>query len=132
MDVERDLVDREYAWRDALLAGDLRRIAEIVSPEFYAEAAVEGGASYRSTRDEFLREMGRYRFKSIHVDDMHVRVLADAAVVTLLWSQEADWAGVPRMGRFLVTDVWQQHNGAWLLVSRHSSRPNGPVGISWP
>lgn len=123
MDVERIVMEREFAWRDALAASDVGRMAEMISPDFYVEAAVEGGEPLRSNREEFLREMRRYRFSSVHIDDMHVQALADAAVVTLLWSQEAEWGGVPRAGLFLITDIWQRHDGTWRLASRHSSRP---------
>jgi hypothetical protein len=54
---------------------------------------------------------------------MAVRDLGDVALVSLLYTQDADVEGRDRSGDFFVVDAWLRRNGVWKVKARYA----GPV-----
>jgi ketosteroid isomerase-like protein len=62
-----------------------------------------------------------YEIRSFRFDELDVLDYGDVAVVRSRYSQEATMGDAERSQSYLMTDVWHRRDGAFRLVSRHSS-----------
>jgi ketosteroid isomerase-like protein len=62
-----------------------------------------------------------YEIRSFRFDEFDVLDYGDVAVVRSRYSQEATMGDAERSQSYLMTDVWHRRDGAFRLVSRHSS-----------
>lgn len=118
------IVDREYEYRDAMIAGDLERLGALMEPEFYASLAVVGEGVHTFQRENFLAIVRDFHYDSLEIQNIQVRVFGNSAVSTLRWVQRATWGGANRDGDFTMTSIWAKRDSRWCMTSRHVSRPS--------
>ena len=51
----------------------------------------------------------------------------NTAVALLLFTQKATTGGQDRSAQFDITDIWVKADESWLIIERHSSRPEVPL-----
>ena len=60
--------------------------------------------------------------KSMHVDDLKVRVYGDSAVVFGLETEKSQYKGKDSSGQYRFVDTWLKRNGQWLCVASGNIR----------
>ena len=102
---------------------DARTMERLVAPEFTQRVA---DAPERSLpREAWGQRSGRYRVESLSQQHHAARRLADdIAVVSLLLTQRATFAGRDRSGDFYIVDIWKKQSDRWQLIARYSSPVN--------
>lgn len=120
----------ERQWMDALAAKDESTLQKIVAQEF----TIVGTGS---TRDDMVTDRASWMrvallrpFPKHEVTNLRVTRVGDVAIVQcVLTGVYPPKSLTPEGGTltFLTTDVWANRNGAWQVMSRHSSLPRPPV-----
>ena len=125
---EQQIAELQKQWVAAIKDQDDKRISQLQADGFFLAVGVQGRPLQIVPRGRWLENLRSYRIHSHSIDDMKVSVYGDAAVVLMLYTQEATVGRTPtdRSAQFLITDVWVRRKGAWRVAERHSSRPEQP------
>jgi hypothetical protein len=77
----------------------------------------------RALREDLRPQATRaYKMESFEEQHQAARKLTDdLAVVSLLLSQKATFAGSDRSGDFYVVDIWRQTAASWQIIARYST-----------
>ncbi len=116
---EQELKDLENEALQAMLRADASAIDRIYSDDWII---VDEEAQVRDKKAEFDSfRTGEEKVNAGQLDDMRVRLLGDAAVVTGLYMFEGSFQGKPFdiKGRF--TDLCVKRNGRWQIVSSQNT-----------
>jgi ketosteroid isomerase-like protein len=112
----------ETEWMDAARRRDKAALERFLADDY--ELRISSLPGEPIPREEWLQAaMNRYNLRSFTIGQMAVRELGDAALVSFLYSQEADVEGRDRSGDFFVIDAWVQKDGVWKVKARYA----GPV-----
>lgn len=65
---------------------------------------------------------GALTVKSMHIDDLKVRVYGDSAVVFGLETEKSQYKGKDSSGQYRFVDTWLKRNGQWLCVASGNIR----------
>jgi hypothetical protein len=127
-DVDADLTEHlrqlEQLFAEASMHGDTQVVDRLMGADFTLRA---GDAPERSVprvlREDLQPQSTRaYKMKSFEERHQAARKLSnDLAVVSLLLSQEATFAGRDRSGDFYVVDIWRKTGGNWQIIARYST-----------
>ncbi|HVF42420.1 MAG TPA: nuclear transport factor 2 family protein [Pyrinomonadaceae bacterium] len=117
---EKALNALERKWMDSLRQRDASALSQLVSDDFTLVSprlVVAAG-----DRDKYFRHaMRELNLASYEFEALTVRLYGRTAVVTGRLKQSANVAGEDWGGSYLFTDVWVSRDGAWQVVSRHTS-----------
>ena len=119
-DADRALAELQQQLAKAWLASDRAAVERIISPDW----TVTGPDGRVSTRQDVLRDVFEtkvHRILALAIDDVRVRVFADAAVVTGRTKGRGEYAGVPYDVTIRFTDVFVRREGRWQAVASHAS-----------
>jgi len=117
---EKSLLALERKWMGALQQRDASALSQLVSDDFTLVSprlVVVAG-----DRDKYFQHAMRdLSLTSYEFEGLTVRLYGRAAVVSGRLRQSAAVAGEDWGGSYLFTDVWVSRDGAWQVVSRHTS-----------
>ncbi|HEX8282408.1 MAG TPA: nuclear transport factor 2 family protein [Pyrinomonadaceae bacterium] len=117
---EKALLALERKWMGALQQRDASALSQLVSDDFTLVSprlVVAAGDRERY----FQHAMRELSLASYELEGVTVRLYGRAAVVSGRLRQSATVAGEDWGGAYLFTDVWVSRDGAWRVVSRHTS-----------
>jgi hypothetical protein len=103
---------------------DTETMARFIHPEFTQRVS---DAPERSLPRSLWGQAGSDNYKIESFEERHHaarRLSDDLAVVSLLLTQKATFAGRDRSGDFYLVDIWKKSGDRWQLIARYSS----PVG----
>lgn len=119
---EKALAALERKWMDSLRQRDASALSQIISDDFTLVSprlVVAAG-----DRDRYFQHaMRELNLTSYDFEGLTVRLYGRTAVVSGRLKQSASLAGEDWGGSYLFTDVWVSRDGAWQVVSRHTSLP---------
>jgi hypothetical protein len=104
------------AWVD----GDRATIERIIGAD-WRSTGPDGGGSDRAAVLAEVFEKRVHRIYRVEIDDVRVRVLGDAAVVTGRTHGVGDFAGAPYDVVIRFTDTFVRRDGQWSAVASHAS-----------
>ena len=117
---EKALIALEGKWMGALRLRDASALSQLVSDDFTLispRLVVAAG-----DRDKYFQHAMRdLSLTSYDFEGLTVRLYGRTAVVSGRLRQSASVAGEDWGGNFLFTDVWVSRDGAWQVVSRHTT-----------
>jgi ketosteroid isomerase-like protein len=117
---EKALLALERRWMGALQQRDASALSQLVSADFTLVSprlVVAAG-----DRDKYFQHAMRdLSLTSYDFEGLTVRLYGRTAVVSGRLRQSASAAGEDWGGSYLFTDVWVSRDGAWQVVSRHTS-----------
>jgi len=119
---EKALLALERRWMESLQQRDASVLSQLISDDFTLVSprlVVAAG-----NRDRYFQHaMRELNLTSYDFEGMTVRLYGRTAVVSGRLKQSASIAGEDWGGNYLFTDVWVSRDGAWQVVSRHTSLP---------
>ena len=123
----------EREWMDALAAMDEAALQRILAPEFTIVGAGSTPDHLVTDRAAWMRVGLQRQFPTHEVTNVRVTRVGDLAVVQCVLTGTYPPRSLTQEGgtlTFLTTDVWANRNGAWQVLTRHSSLPRlrRPVG----
>lgn len=115
-----ELLAMDARWNSLRLAGDADALEPLLVDDWlltHSDGRVQGKAAY-------LDELRTRTRRNTRIDnlDAEVRRYGDTLVVTGTSIQEAVSDGKAWQGRFRFTRVWRWQDGAWRMLTSHSSR----------
>lgn len=117
---EKTLLALERKWMDSLQKRDASVLSQLISDDFTLVSprlVVVAG-----NRDKYFQHaMRELTLTSYDFEGMTVRLYGRTAVVSGRLKQSANIAGEDWGGNYIFTDVWVSRDGAWQVVSRHTS-----------
>ncbi len=116
----------EQQWMDALASQDEATLQKIVAKEFTIIGAGSTPDDLAADRASWMRVALLRSFPKHEITNLRVTRVGDLAIVQcVLTGVYPPKSLTPEGGTltFLTTDVWATRNGAWQVVSRHSSLP---------
>lgn len=117
---EKALLALERRWMESLRQRDASVLSQLISDDFTLVSprlVVAAG-----NRDRYFQHaMRELTLTSYDFEGVTVRLYGRAAVVSGRLKQSASIAGEDWGGNYLFTDVWVSRDGAWQVVSRHTS-----------
>jgi ketosteroid isomerase-like protein len=105
---------------DAMIAADTAALGKLLAPELsYVHSA--GNLENKEEYIEAIRT-GKYKYKSVTLEDVRVREYGDTAVIRGKATIDvvSGGQGVHSVIRFL--DVWVKRDGAWQMIAWQSTR----------
>jgi len=117
----KELVDD---WAAAELRGDVAFLGSALADDFVGI----GPRGFMLPKDQWLErhESGKLRYESFGLDELQVRLYADAAVVTGRQLAEGKYEDYDLRDQFRATLVFVKQQGRWLLAGLHLSPIAGP------
>ena len=110
----------EREWRDALCSKDMKRLADLMHPDFVLIGTRSTGP-FLMHRDEWIDAIQRRDVETIEFNVMDATALDDVMIGTV----HARWR-LKYLGRIiedcvLLTDVWVKDGDRWVAIRRHST-----------
>lgn len=110
------LRELNQAYLDAVVAGDVQRFGEMLSPDFLCSTS-EGTLLDKS---EFLLQTAAPRsLERLDARDVRIRIEGDVAIIHAA-TVYTTRTGQEGRGRY--TDIWARRNGQWLAIAAHVTR----------
>ncbi len=119
--VELELVELSNGLADAVIRRDFPALERILGEEFVLIVPDRPTSQDRIERTQWLSLVNVITAQSYRHDDFLIRIYGDVMVATSRYEQQANYGGIERSGKFVLTDVWTKRDGRWQLVLRHSS-----------
>ncbi len=117
----REIVDLEHRWVDAIVAKDITTLERVFAPT-YVDTDEEG---HRGNRQQTLAGIKSpdLKLQSIKLRDIHVQSYGDAAVATGTAAQDGSYKGQPVATRVVFTDTFVREGGTWRAVASQRTAP---------
>lgn len=109
----------EQQWADAMIAGDLPALSQIVADDWIS--GVPGKAATKAT---FLADVksGKHKLETCEFGPRDVQVLGDVAVLQGSVTETRLADGQRRTFRVTYMDVWVKRGGRWLVFRSHATK----------
>lgn len=120
MATDPTLAARDASWNDLRQRSDVAGLEKLLDPSFVLVHS-DGRVQYKADYIDELRSKTRVNGQILN-QDVAIREYGDTGVVNGVSVQSAVSNGKPWSGRFRFTRVWIKRDGAWVMVSSHSSR----------
>ena len=117
----------EQQFAEASMHKDREVVDRLMGPEFTLRV---GGDPERNIpralcEDVNSRRSPEYKIESFEEQYHAARKLSDnLAIMSLLLTQKATYAGHERSGDFYLVDIWRKNGGKWQIIARYST----PIG----
>jgi ketosteroid isomerase-like protein len=117
--VSQAIKQLEQDWTDALKAGDVDKIGQIVADDWIG---LEYDGS-KETKQSLLAgvKSGKDKAESVDMGPMDVKVLGSVAVVQGSDTEKSMTNGKDSSGKYVWMDVFVKRNGNWVAVRSESS-----------
>lgn len=135
-----DVIEREYAWTEAMRTKDTEALLDIMAPDFrltFEEIpgfmlTIDNGQPVPGTpRWRWLANMEGMAFGPIEIHDIDTVEIADDLVAVNMRMYLHDWrepTGEMIPPYYDLTDVWLNRDGTWRVITRYSR----PLDASTP
>jgi ketosteroid isomerase-like protein len=109
----------EKDWSDALKAGDVDKLGQIIADDWTGIGA--DGSS--ATKQLLLANVksGKNTVQSVEIGPMDVKVLGSVAVVQGSDTEKSETDGKDTSGKWIWTDVFAKRDGKWMAVRSQSA-----------
>ncbi len=124
---QEEIIALEKSFAEAIKTQDTVQTKKFQSETYFLSIAVQGMPLQIVPKERWLSGLKDYVTESFSIDDIKVNVYGNTAVAILLYSQKAIVHGQDRSAQFVLTDIWVKENKRWMIVERHSSRPEMPA-----
>jgi ketosteroid isomerase-like protein len=118
----------EQQFGEATMRRDPETVDRLLGADFTLRVGDDPERSVpRAVRMENLRAQGAQEYKTESFEEQYhaARKLTDSlAVISLLLTQKATFAGRDRSGDFYVADIWKKNGDDWKIIARYST----PIG----
>jgi len=116
--VEQALMQMERDWTEANLKKDVATLDKIIADDY-----VVNGPAGVSTKVQLLADIksGDYKFDSMTMGDMKVRVFGETAIVTGSDDEKSSYKGKDTSGHYTWTDVFVKRQGRWQAVATQAT-----------
>ncbi len=110
----------EKDWAVAFVKKDTAKMLSLGTPDCW----MTGSEGETGTLKDFTADVksGTYTVKSMHIDDLKVRVYGEMAVVLGLETEKSQNRGQDNSGQYRFTDTWLKRDGRWLCVASSNVR----------
>ena len=127
-DLYREQVEQmEQAWRTAQLADDVNAMDKLLSDD-YVGITMTGQVVTKMQQLDRMRNR-ELELTTISLEDMKVKLIGTAAIVTSLASIEGTDDGVPMHGTYRYTRVYSRlPTGTWKITNFEVTRVGSPQG----
>jgi hypothetical protein len=127
-----EVIEREYAWTEAMRAKDTDALLEIMAPDFrltFEEIpefmlTVDNGQPVPGTpRWRWLANLEGMSFGPVEIHDIETVEIADDLVAVNMRMYLYDWreaSGETIPPFYDLTDVWLNRDGQWRVITRYS------------
>jgi len=122
-DAQRNLIQLEHAWGDAIVHRDSATLEEILADD-YTLTTPDGQVVSRSQEIENVLAPadGSVAITDVDVEDVGVRVFGETAVVSSRFTLTVSAEGRPVETPFRHTDVFVRDHDHWRCVARQATR----------
>ena len=110
----------EREWRDALCSKDMKRLADLMHPDFVLIGTRSTGP-FLMHRDEWIDAIQRRDVETIEFNVMDATALDDVMIGTVHARWRLKYLGRAIEDCVLLTDVWVKEGDRWLAIRRHST-----------
>jgi ketosteroid isomerase-like protein len=118
----------ERDWRDALCSKDIKRLSEMVHPDFVLIGTRSTGP-FMMHREDWLDAIQRREVDTIDFDVRDATAIGDVMIATVHARWRLKYLGRTIEDCVLLTDVWVKEGDRWLAIRRHSTpAPAGECG----
>jgi ketosteroid isomerase-like protein len=109
------IIKMEKDWAVAFVKKDTAKMLSLGSPDCWFTSS----AGEVVTLEDFVGDVksGAYTVRSMHIDDLKVRLYGDTAVVLGLETEKSRYKGQDSSGQYRYTDTWLKRDGRWLCVT---------------
>lgn len=131
-----EVVQREFAWADAMRAKDMAALRDIMAPDFRLTVeeipefmlTIDNGEPVPGTpRSRWLANLEDMSFGPVEISNVNTVNIASDLVAVNMWMYLEDWRGpdgtIPAL--YELTDIWLNRDGQWRVITRYS-RPLDP------
>jgi hypothetical protein len=126
----------EQQFGEATMHRDSQAVDRLLGPDFTLRVGDDPDRSIpRALRMENLRAEGPQEYKLESFEERYYaarRLTDNLAVMSLLATQKASFAGRDRSGDFYLVDVWKKSDGNWQIIARYSTPINKRIDRSPP
>jgi ketosteroid isomerase-like protein len=117
----RELIDElENEWRDALCKKDMKRLAELMHPDFVLIGSRSTGP-FMMHRQEWLDAIQKRDVETIEFDVKEVTAFEDVLIGTVHARWKLKYLGRVIEDCVLSTDMWVREGDRWVSIRRHST-----------
>lgn len=120
VETDAELLALDATWNELRMKPDVAGLDRLLADDWMLTHS-DGRVQYKADYLDELRTSTR-RNQGIGNEDLRVRRYGDTMVVTGASVQSGISNGQPWSGRFRFTRTWVKRDGAWIMVSSHSSR----------
>lgn len=117
--VTEQIQQLEEVLRQAMLNSDVDALTNLIADDLiFADPAsqlVSKAADIQNYRS------GRLKMTALVPAERIIRLLNEAAVVSVLMNVKGNYAGQPFAGQYRYTRVWERKDGAWQIIAGHVS-----------
>jgi hypothetical protein len=117
---EAALVQIEFALAKAWVAGDRATLERLIAPQ-WRSTGPDGRQSHRAAVLREVFETRVHRIIVVDVEELHVALFGDAAVVTGRTHGVGAFEGTPYDVFIRFTDTFVRRGGQWQAVASHAS-----------
>lgn len=110
----------EDQWRAAILAADTAVISSMLADDFVGIGP--NGTISTKAEDLAARSSGQQTYTRLEQEDRKIRIFGTTAVVTSKVKVEGTYSGMPLLGEYRYTRVWNLAHGQWHIVSFEANR----------
>lgn len=109
----------EQDWADAMIAGDIARLDQIVADDW-----IEGYPGKSATKTKFLDAVksGKKKLETCEFGPRDVKVLGDVAVLQGSVTETRIADGKRSTIRVAYMDVWVKRGGKWMVVRSYATK----------
>jgi len=118
------LADIEQQIARAWVERDRRTIEAVLAADWTVTDAAGQILTRQQVLDETFGSVDR-RIDTMAIDDLHIRVFGDAAIVTGRTRASGSYQGTPAAVTIRFTDVFMRRENRWLAVASHASAVAG-------
>jgi ketosteroid isomerase-like protein len=110
----------ETKWQAAILSADSEAVSDLLA-DSYVGIGPDGTISTKA-EDLQSRTGGQQIINSLNVEDRKIRIFGTTAVVTSKVRVRGMYGGLPLLGEYRYTRVWNLEHGKWQIVSFEANR----------
>jgi len=126
---EQEVLDLVQRWAEVELRGDADAYGDLLAPDFIGV----GPVGFVLTRDQWAeRHRGDLKNEEFEVQDPHVRIYGDTAIVEAVQRQQTTVMGRDTSGSFRLIVVAVKEEGRWVIANIQLSGPLVPPGTMPP
>jgi ketosteroid isomerase-like protein len=118
--IHKEIEALEQKWREAIISNNVTEMDHLLADDYIGISA--NGTVETKSQALALRKAGTVRITQLDLNDLHVRVYGDTAVVTSKADLEGTNGQSDISGNYRYTRVYNKRLGEWKIVSFEASR----------